>query len=462
MFRRSSVLYAVERLATRSRYTPKGCVRRFGDDQRGAVAMTFGLMTVSLMMFVGAAIDFGRWMNVRSQTRAAIDTAVLAGARALQVNHEDIEAALATARSFYAANIETRSPVLDDTIDFEIVDGGKALQASGNAHVGTPFLSVASIESLPVLSSSGAESSRATFVLGGGEESKVELSIMLDTTGSMDGQKIADLKTAANDLIDIVLPENSGDRQVRVALAPFAESVRPGAAYLNLVRGTRPSTYSFKDSRGRTQTYKISECVSGRATSAAFTDAAPFGYDALGPVYTKSGSCTTSSEIVPLTTDKAKLKSAVNGLLASGSTAGHLGTAWSWYMLSPKWASLWSNDSRPASYDDTSVKKIAILFTDGEYNTEYDAHGLSTSVNGSGPAVNGSSNSQARSLCGKMKEDGIEIYTVGFALNQNSAIETLRQCASDPGKAYLAADGDGLKTAFRDIAIRLSPLHLTN
>jgi len=49
------------------------------------------------------------------------------------------------------------------------------------------------------------------------------------------------------------------------------------------------------------------------------------------------GTCTvpTSAEVVPLASTKQTLLDKITGLTASGGTAGHLGTAWAWYMLSP-------------------------------------------------------------------------------------------------------------------------------
>ncbi len=462
MISSSSIKSAVGQVAVKGVSNLKGRVGALGKDDKGAVAITFGLSTFTLVLFIGGAVDFGRWQNVRSQTRAAMDAAVLAGARTLQVNGNNATAAVATARSYYKANVVSRAKVKDDSIDFAIASDGKTLTATGNARVVTPFLAIASIKSLPVLSTTGAEQPKASTSLGGNSEQKVEISMMLDTTGSMAGQKIVDLKSAANDLIDIVLTDANSPGQIRVGLAPFAEAVRPGGAYLSKVRGTYASTYTFNNRQGKKQIYKLSDCVSERDGAAAYSDMAPYGSDMFGAVYTANGACTTASQIVPLTTNKSALKSAINGFVASGTTAGHIGTAWAWNLLSPKWSSIWPSDSRPAAYEDSSVKKIAILMTDGEYNTEYDSRGLSTAVSGAGAPVNGASDIQARAVCEKMKAEGIEVYTVGFQLDVQSAVNTLRDCATDPSKAYVAQDGSQLRSAFRDIAIRLSPLHLTN
>lgn len=428
------------------------------NDDKGTVAMVFGLAAMAIVLFVGAAVDMGRWLHAHSHTKAAIDSAVLAGARTLQVTGGDTAAALVSARSYYKSNVQNRIKVQSDTIDFTVSDSNKAVTAAGTAYIRTPFLGIARIKRLALWNDSAAEASSASSEIGSGRQQQIEISIMLDTTGSMKGQKLTDLKAAAKDLFDIMLTE--GRDNVRIALAPFAESVRPGSAYLAQVRGSPSSTVRVRDASGRQQTFTLTSCASERTGSQAYTDASP-AYDRVGAVYTRSGNCTPGASVVPLTTDKARLVATIDSLTASGTTAGHIGTAWAWYLLSPNWSNIWTGSSTPGSYSDTNVRKIAILMTDGEYNTQYDSAGILTSVNSTAP-VNGSSNTQARTLCSGMKESGIEVYTVGFALDNSSAIETLEHCATSDSTSYLAEDGAQLRNVFRDIAIKLSPLHLTN
>ena len=47
-------------------------------------------------------------------------------------------------------------------------------------------------------------------------------------------------------------------------------------------------------------------------------------------------------------------------------------------------------------------------------------------------------------------------------MREGKAIETMRRCASTPQQAYLAEDGEQLKEAFRDIALTISALYLSN
>ncbi len=179
----------------------------------------------------------------------------------------------------------------------------------------------------------------------------------------------------------------------------------------------------------------------------------------------KKGVCTIpqGSEVMPLSSDKTALIDKVEALSASGGTAGHLGTAWAWFTLSPNWAALWPEANRPQAYGTSNLRKIAILMTDGEYNTEYDANGVKVGSTGAGSAANGTSTAQARALCAAMKQNtGITVYTVGFDLGgpSSESYQTLQQCASDTTKFYSADDGDQLKQAFRDIALKLTALFL--
>jgi hypothetical protein len=171
----------------------------------------------------------------------------------------------------------------------------------------------------------------------------------------------------------------------------------------------------------------------------------------------------SSGELLPLTKNKTSLHSKINSLVDGGNTAGHVGTAWAYYMLSPKWASVLPTASQPVAYGTPDTQKIAVLMTDGEYNQEHDSKGVATGSSGAGSSVNGTDSPyQAKAICQDMKNKGIEVYTVGFDLGGNAtAIDTLSKCASDASHFYNSATGDALKAAFRDIALKISTLYLS-
>ncbi|KAB2937859.1 MAG: VWA domain-containing protein [Hyphomicrobium sp.] len=449
-------------------------VRSFRTDEKGSVAITFALIAIVLMLAIGAAVDVGRWLHARDQTIAAVDAAVLAGGRALQLNGKDHGAAIAAATKYYQENVTSRLPVINDTVSFAVKDDGMGVTASGSAYIKTPFLQFARIEKLPLISTSQTTFAQSQIAVGGNGGENIEVSMMLDVTGSMAGQKLQDLKDAAKDLINIVIWDDQSKFTSKVALVPFSEDIRlPSTSALPKARGSPDKTKTV----GKT-TYYLSDCVVERTGAQKYTDAAPASGQYVMAHYTeqttgkgksKKGVCTipAGAEIVALTDDKQTLLNKVDGLSAAGGTAGHLGTAWAWYTLSPNWWNLWpSAHSRPAAYGTADLRKIAILMTDGEYNTQYDSNGIVVRQSWGGScsgAANGCSTDQARALCAGMKAKGITVYTVGFDIGSDSstAAQTLRQCATDPTKYYNAGDGEELKQAFRDIALKLSSLYIS-
>jgi len=216
-------------------------------------------------------------------------------------------------------------------------------------------------------------------------------------------------------------------------------------------------------------------CATERSTN-SFNDTAP-STTPLAVHYTSDGTCGSAAKILPLTSDKTKLNAYTvsNALKPSGATAGQIGTAWAWYMVSPNFAELYDDpvttvggdfESKPASYTAPNTMKIVIIMTDGEYNTEY-CKGVSSSYSGCNPpdGTTGTMSGpfgQAQDLCYNMKQDKIIVYTVGFNLGTTGpAVELLNECASDPDKAKLANDSAGLVTAFREIGENISDLRLS-
>ncbi len=443
-----------------------GCIRHFAEDTAGEIAMLFGLMAMVMFLLIGAAVDMGRWLNARDQTVAAIDAAVLAAGRTLQTDSTAKTAALALAAKYYQEGIKGRLAVKSDTVSFEIVDNDLAVRAKGNATIATPFMGVccgaSAVKELPLLATSGADYSKAVLAVGGNAETNLEIAMMLDTSGSMGSpmSKLQDMKAAAKDLVNIVVWDDQSEYTSKVSLVPFSADVRIPNAWLNQV--TNPDTVAWPTNRGQ---YKKTVCVAERAGSAKYTDDYVGAGKYIMNAYDKpNGTCSQYSsddEVVPMTSSKPTLMSKIDALDLGGGTAGHIGTAWAYYMLSPKWAPLLPNGSKPIAYNTPKYKKIAILMTDGEYNFTYDSQGIPT--NESGGNANGSSSAtQALAICNQMKQSGIDVYTVGFDLGgNNTAINTLKNCATDQSKFYNADDGTALKNAFRDIALKISTLYLS-
>ncbi len=481
---------------------------RFARAEGGNVAMLFSLMSVVVVSMVGAAVDYGRWLNAHNQTQNALDSAVLAAGRTLQTTNGNATQSVAAANSYYA---EMKSRIAtSDTVSFVSTKSNTTIEARGNAYIKTPFLSIIGIDRLPLMYDAQSKQAEATIAQGGNNGSSIEIGLMLDTTGSMSGQKLVDLKLAAKDLVDIVVWDDQSNYTSRIALAPFANTVNVGdhfqavtglsAAALShtetVQTGSTPiytypaSCYNnkgvLKNScknkpqyiTGSTPIYETvtivdsvakAKCVVERTGTNEFTGVVPAAGAWINSWNVVTGStsttCPESSPIVPLTSDKTLLKNTIDGMVASGATAGALGTAWAWYLIEPDWGTIFTGSSKPDTYAKMTqlgeqgqplLQKIAILMTDGAYNTHQAVQ------NGDTSSAAIAIRAKAVSLCTAMKAKGIKVYTVGFQIGSNTdVVNTLSSCATDPTYFYNASSGEALRTAFRDIALKISNLRLS-
>ena len=226
--------------------------------------------------------------------------------------------------------------------------------------------------------------------------------------------------------------------------------------------------FAFENMNGDLTAQQISTCVTERTGGQAYTDASPATYR-VGRNYPGASNPCLGSTMTPLSSNRSTLKSAVDTYVAQGSTAGQIGIAWGWYMVSPNFNSV--TGAGAAAYSPTEVMKSVVIMTDGEFNTPY-CSGVIAQDSGTGSgsnaekiacdATNGDPFAQGRALCDGMKAQGITIYTVGFTIAAGGNAENmLKYCATSAGNYFNAASGADLSTAFaaigRDITrIRIS------
>jgi len=269
------------------------------------------------------------------------------------------------------------------------------------------------------------------------DPAKIELAMMLDVAGSMKGDKIRDLKEAAKAAADILLGDGERGNRVRIALAPYSAAVNAGDF------AARVSDYTSRDG-----------CVFERPGSHAYDDFPPLLGTFLGAMADPDEpdndhyGC-PPAPVLPMSGSVSLIKDTINGYEAKGYTAGHLGVAWSWYLISPDWAGVWPAESQPVQYGADHTIKAVILTADGEFNTSYE--------NGT---QNRSSARQAERLCDNMKAMGVQVYAVAFEAPYR-ARATLEACASSSAHYFDAQSGAALKRAFRDIALDLKRLGLS-
>ena len=410
-------------------------LKRFRRSEEGAIAIIFALSISVLVMMAGLAIDVGRVMHASAKMTTALDAAALSAAKSMReggLSDDDIKQ---IAERYFQLNFAGSGVNYTVTGDLGVAINRDAnsIELNISGQVPTLFARIAGIEQFTV-----PRTATALY-----ESNDVELALQLDVTGSMAGRKLADLKVAVRDLLDIMLPDEGTPNKVRVGLAPFSAGVNAGpyAASVTNGRATDGCVYERRN-------------LADQASEAPATGA--LALKARSDLTGRSiQSCPSNARIVALTESKSTLWSEVNSYRDGGTTAGHLGTAWAWYLVSPEWSTLWPTASRPAPYRDGKTIKAVVLMTDGSYNT---IGGISS---GDTSATARQVSRIAVETCEAMRAQGIRVYAVGFQA-PTAALETLRSCATNASSFFDASNGDQLRNVFRAIATELNNLRLSS
>lgn len=410
-------------------------VARFRRAEDGSIAITFALTTLIVILFAGLAIDAGRAYHAVSKMGSALDAAALAAAKTMREAAVSDEELGDLAHRYFQVNVEGTGGnyAVIESLAVTVDRDANSISLQLASHIPTVFGRLIGIDRFPAPIA-------ATAVY---ESSDIELALQLDVTGSMAGGRLADLKVAVNELLEVMFPNAGTPNKVRVALAPFSAGVNAGS-YARSVSGDRSRDGCVYERRNLADQTSEAPAIGARSLKAR-SDLTGRGIQ----------SCPSDAEIVPLSDDKARLRRIVDGYRDGGTTAGHLGTAWGWYMVSPEWASIWPTASRPAPYHDGKTIKAVVVMTDGIYNT----------IGGISGGDNSDMARQASRIavdtCSAMKAQGVRVYAIGFQAPA-TALATLRDCATNSGSFFDAANGDQLLRAFRAIATELNNLRLSS
>ena len=421
--------------------TELGTMRSFKKAEDGTIAIVFALTLFIVFMMTGLAIDVGRIMHAERKLAASVDGAALAAAKAMRDSVVTDQQAQDIATKYFNSNMAGTGGNYANVraLTIQIDRRNTSVAVDVEADVKTLFGGVAGIDKV-----SFPKSAVARY-----DSKDIEVGLQLDVTGSMRGRKLQDLKdaltsqtTGAEGLLEILLPNAGTTNTVRIGLAPYASGVNAGDYALDVSdrRAANGCVYERRNLADQT----TDAAAVGAQSFKARSDLTGGGI----------GDCPRDAKVMAMTNQKGSLRDAINGWNTSTSTAGHLGTAWAWYLLSPEWAAIWPASARPTAYGDGRTMKVAILMTDGIYNT----------VGGRNNGDNGTTAAQstrfALDTCAAMRAKGVIVYTIGFEAPAD-AKATLKACASDDTKFYDATDGQVLRLAFRNIASEINNLRLS-
>lgn len=421
----------------------KHFLNRWIGDKRGNFAMIFALALVPALVAIGAAVDVSRAYAVRQRLSRALDAAGLAVGTQTGLTAAQMQT---MAQNYFNANYPSTSNAPSGTVS--VTQDGYKINLSVSTNMTTSFLGLAGVNTVKV-----AESSQITRM-----GKKLEVVLVLDTTGSMDSSnKMSTMKTAAKDLINTVkgAATNAGD--VKVSIVPFTVDVKVGTSYKNenwiKWSWTSPKyrTYECTGSGWNRScswvdgTYSVSKnswkgCVGDRDMDYDASDSLPVSSNDATKYPADNADCKTET-ILPLTYDWDALLDKIDDLEPDGNTNTTIGLSWGFNMLTPG-APL----SAAAAYDADKLNKVIVFLTDGD-NTE-------NRFTTDGDDID----DRTEAVCSAIKAKKIQIYTIRV-INGNSTL--LKNCATDTSMYYNVTQASQLTTVFASIAQALSNLRVS-
>ena len=461
----------------------------------GNAALLFGLSAFVIVFAVGMALDFSMLLTDKQAAQSALDDGVLAAA---SLTTQDATVLQKKTNDVFRQNLKIKSGSAVLT-SFKYDDQARTLNATVQGTYKPFLVQLMGFTSLNY--TVNADSIRAA-------DGTLEVALVLDNTWSMsealDGSqsKIQVLKTAAQGLVSTIMtPANKN--YVKVAVVPYADYVNVGVANRSAGWLSIPADKSVTNQCTTTTTKSV--CTGGvKGTCTTYTDGVP----STGSCWTTPQTCTTvpitpvttcpnptnykwygcvnnvmsSSTLVmpdatsaypgrsetsqnclnpiqPLTNDSSKISSAINNLIiniGSYKPATYIpgGLIWGVNVLSPP-----VPFQEGAAYDvaNKTPRKTLILMTDGT-NTRY-AKSDGTLAAPNATQLTATYTAQTN-ICKYAKAKNIEIYTIGFGVNDTTALSNLQSCATDASHYFDAKSSADLIKAFQVIGGKLSKVRL--
>ncbi len=474
------------------------CLLRKIRSEKAAVMPMFALSLLPILFLAAMVIDVTRVTLVNTQIAYACDAAAIA---AVRYNVNDMTA---NATKFFYANYKQGTYGVNVTPTITIAPDNSYVEVSVQAQSSVLFSEVLGRNFLNVSGYSKVKRELASS----------QIALVLDVTGSMASNgKIDGLRTAATNLVNTIFENNATLPNVAVSIVPYIAAVNIGPQHTSWLSSL--SALSLFPTNNQWE-----GCVGAIDTgTTADTDAPPsltrkwpiyFAQSTYGAVYSTprdndwglnangtlrvyqtvpginvgpNRSCPPA--LVPLTNVKQTLLNKINtftlaNIRYGAGTFGNLGIVWGWNTISPRWTGLWDGPVQPTNNNTSTLKSIVIV-TDGEnnwtdqsgYNPLGDpiayAMGSATVSLSNRTRVNTlnvtSTSSMASlidnrvsSLCTRIKDSGIQIFTVTFQVSSSNAKTLYQNCATKPEWAFQAGSSQELYDHFATIASQLKKI----
>lgn len=201
----------------------------------GNVAMITALVLLPICALIGGMIDLSRAQSGKAAAQAALDAAVLAVAlEQVGSDLEDTTPVDLTVTATEAFSAQTAGKRFSLT-QLSVVRVGDVLTGEAIVSTESYFLGMIGIPSMQTRQTSEVKLGEHAF----------EIALVLDTTGSMDGAKLSDMKAAANHMIDAMSARVNDTSKLKFALVPFSNfvNVGPGMRGQSFMDGSGAASY---------------------------------------------------------------------------------------------------------------------------------------------------------------------------------------------------------------------------
>ncbi|MEM9032831.1 MAG: pilus assembly protein TadG-related protein, partial [Pseudomonadota bacterium] len=432
---------------------------RFARGEDGSTTLLSLFIFLMILFICGMGVDLMRFETKRAALQNTIDAATLSATSIRsEADAEQLVRDFMAKRGYDPNLVSVGVDEVFTGTNSATGDRGtlvaRTVTADYDLDMDTYFMSLLGFETLGTTTQGGAQEGLTT----------VEISLVLDISGSMRGQKIADLKTSAKTFAEAMIDPARTDLPVAISVVPFNHTVVVPDEILNRLPNSSgdvaiPAAAQAPYPGALTSYPRVaanSKCVRFEddlfLTDSLQDDLEPPiqnpNYLALRSIqrtqeldrmayydpYDKSSGAgdayarpadewnrrcdPTRSEILPYETNLETLKTYIEGLRAGGWTSNDTGLKWGVALLDPAFRTLVSDmvaddvlpdavDGRPYDYDPSQFMKVIVLMTDGANTVQFDVDE---------PFKNGPSriwySEQAANDTGPNKEDWSKLYIV--------------------------------------------------
>ena len=341
--------------------------RRFRDAEDGGM-LFFSLVVMLIMLFIGGmAIDMMRYEAERSRIQATADASVLAAASMRQTQPPAEVVADWFAKKDLSGSLT--GVVVDNGLNF------RSVRAETLTVTKPYFMQMMGIDELRSNAASTAEERRTN----------VEISLVLDISGSMAGTKLSRLQDAAAEFVTNILGEDTENR-VSISVVPYNGQVNVGPDLMSRYNVQGGHTYSYCIDLPESTYYQLPLPTtlpmyqhadadtfnsSNTSTSWSTSNMTPSTSNIWCPANTTNRVRVHSNNISALTTQ-------IRNLTAFGATSIDAGLRWGAAMIDPGSRAMVTSlanagivpstfNGRPFDYDDEEVLKVIVLMTDGSH-----------------------------------------------------------------------------------------------